>query len=80
MKAWKENDEEEKRMKRNLVSINEISQQEALKILYSRDIAEVRKEKIARLRRVALVYNPAVCRGFVCVYWFVGLGQYNAAI
>ena len=80
MKAWKENDEEEKRMKRNLVSINEISQQEALKILYSRDVAEVRKEKIAKLRRVALVYNPAVCLGFVCVYWFVGLRQYNAAI
>ena len=65
---------------RNLISINEVTQQEALKMLYGRDMAEESKRKIARLRRVALIYNPAVCIGFVCIYWFIGLQQYNVEV
>ena len=67
-------------MKSNLVSINEVTQQEALKMLYSRKLADHRVKKIAKMRRVALVYNPLVCLGFVCIYWVVGLKQYNASI
>ena len=67
-------------MRLNLVSVDEVSQQKALKALYSQDFGEVRKAKIAKLRRVALLYNPAVCIGFICVYWYVGLRQYYAAV
>ena len=64
-------------MRLNLVSVD---QQKALRALYSQDFGEVRKAKIAKLRRVALMYNPADCLGFVCVYWYVGLSQYYAAV
>ena len=73
--AWPKTDEEQITMKRNLVSVNEVSQQEALKMLYSRDLAEGRKQKIAKMRRIVLVYNPGVCIWLVCVYKLVCRAQ-----
>ena len=63
-------------MRQNLVSINEMSQQEALKKFYSREMAEDQKIKAAKLWKVSLMYNPSICIIFVCIYRWVGLKQY----
>ena len=59
---------------KNLISINEVTQQEAVKLLYRRDMAEESKRKIARWRKVALIYNPAVC---ISLFVFTGSLDYS---
>ena len=63
----------------HLVCINEVDQQE-VQPNHRLDVSQARTKKIERMRRVALLYNPSLCLGFLLVFWAVGLRQYNANI
>ena len=63
-----------------LRSIDERTQMDALKKLYSKDIGKQRIDKIARMRNISIKLNPAACLIFVVVYWVVGMRQYYAEV
>ena len=63
-----------------LRSIDEKTQRDALKELYSKDLGEARTAKIARMRKISSKLNPGACLVFVCVYWVVGMRQYYAEV
>ena len=63
-----------------LRSINEKYQLEALKDFYKKDVGQKREAQIAKMKRISLKINPAICLGFVIVYWSVGMKHYFAEV
>ena len=73
----------DKRKKKNLISVNEASQQSGLRELYELQECQsedARKQKIKKFRKIAIWYNPISFTGFIVIYWFVGLRQYNIQV
>ena len=74
--SWPYSDE---RNKKNLISVNEATQQE----LYEhqeRQSEDERKQKIKKFKRISIWYNPILFTGFIVIYWFTGLRQYNLQV
>ena len=70
----------QKNNKKNLVSVNEKVQQDALKELYSRNLEAARKAKITQMKKISLKISPFACLVFVVAYWIIGLNHYNAEV
>ena len=74
--SWPYSDE---RNKKNLISVNEATQQE----LYEhqeRQREDERKQKIKKFKGISIWYNPILFTGFIVIYWFIGLRQYNLQV
>ena len=70
----------QKNNKKNLVSVNEKVQQDALKELYSRNLEVARNAKITQMKKISLKISPFACLVFVVAYWVIGLNHYNAEV
>jgi hypothetical protein len=67
-----------------LVSINERTQQEALRKFYEmqekKEKIENKLKRIQILRRFSIIVNPLICVGFVAVFWVAGMIQVNREV
>ena len=64
--------------RKNLLSIDERRQQDALRIFYEKQ--KKQKKKISQLKTWSLVVNPLICISFVALFWVFGMNHYYVEV